>query len=82
MPSFKAAVMRVPVLVPPNVDALPDVRKHNADAMVEAIESTMRGADKARVIVFPVLQYVSSQRGASGIPDRRGCGRLRGRALG
>jgi predicted amidohydrolase len=69
MAAFKAAVMRVPVLVPPSIDALEATRARNADAMVAAIEGAMRGpAPKPRIVVFPVLQYVSSARAASGIP--------------
>ena len=41
---FDAAVMRVPVLIPPSIDALEDVRRRNAEAMVDAIEHVMRTA--------------------------------------
>ena len=63
-----AAVMRVPVLVPTSLASLPDIRRRNAEAMVAAIEGLMRGASPPRLIVFPVLQYVSSKRGEAGIP--------------
>jgi predicted amidohydrolase len=67
--SYKAAVMRVPVLVPPSLDALPAIRARNAGAMIAAIEDTMKGpGPKPRLIVFPVLQYVSSHRAVSGVP--------------
>jgi predicted amidohydrolase len=65
---FAVAAMRVPVIVPPSADALADVRRRNAEAMVEAVESVMRGASKPSLIVFPVLQYVSALRAASGVP--------------
>jgi predicted amidohydrolase len=68
MPAFKAAVMRVPVLVPGSADAAEATRARNTDAMLEAIESVMKGADKPRIIVFPVLQLVSSMRAVSGVP--------------
>ncbi|MEQ8733951.1 MAG: nitrilase-related carbon-nitrogen hydrolase [Rhodospirillaceae bacterium] len=68
-PSFPAAVMRIPVLVPPSKDALEDVRRRNAEAMVESIENLMRSTPaKPRVIVFPVLQYTSARRAVSGVP--------------
>ncbi|MEQ8507702.1 MAG: nitrilase-related carbon-nitrogen hydrolase [Rhodospirillaceae bacterium] len=68
-PSFPAAVMRVPVLVPPTQDAFEDVRRRNAEAMVEAIENLMRSTPvKPRVVVFPVLQYTSARRAVSGVP--------------
>ena len=67
--SFNAAVMRVPVLVPPSTDALEDTRRRNAMAMVQLIEDTMKGpGPKPKLIVFPVLQFVSSRRAASGVP--------------
>ena len=66
---FNAAVMRLPVLVPPSADALADVRRRNAEAMVEAIEDLMRTATpKPRIVVFPVLQYTSARRAVSGVP--------------
>jgi predicted amidohydrolase len=66
---YTAAVMRVPALVPPNAGALADVRARNAQAMVAAIEDTMKGpGPKPRLIVFPVLQYVSTHRSVSGVP--------------
>ncbi len=68
-PAVSAAVMRVPVIVPQSKDALPDVRRRNAQAMVAAIEATMKtSANPPRLIVFPVLQYVSAQRAISGVP--------------
>jgi deaminated glutathione amidase len=71
-PAFKAAVMRLPVLVPPSEDALNDVRRRNAEAMVEAIENVMRSASsKPRVISFPVLQFTSARRAVSGVPMSR-----------
>ncbi len=64
-----AAVMRVPVLVPPSADALEDTRRRNAEAMVAMIEGAMKGpGPKPRLIVFPVLQLVSSKRSVSGVP--------------
>jgi predicted amidohydrolase len=66
--SYTAAVMRTPVLVPPSLDALPDIRRRNTEAMVAAIEGTMKGAVKPRLLVFPVLQLVSSRRATSGVP--------------
>ena len=68
VPPFRAAVFRVPVLVPPSIGELPAVRQHNADAMVAAIEDAMRGAVKPKLLVFPILQYTSSMRSVSGIP--------------
>ncbi len=65
---FKAAVMRVPVLVPPSIDALNATRDRNAADMVAAIETVMKTSPKPRVVVFPVLQYTSSSRATSGIP--------------
>jgi predicted amidohydrolase len=65
---FKAAVLRVPVLVPPSIEQLQAVRQRNAEAMVAAIDGVMAGASKPRLLVFPVLQYTSSQRSVSGIP--------------
>jgi predicted amidohydrolase len=65
---FRAAVFRVPVLVPPSLDQLSATRQRNAEAMVAAIEKAMTGPVKPRLLVFPVLQYTSSQRSVSGIP--------------
>jgi predicted amidohydrolase len=66
---FNTAVMRVPVLVPPSADALADVRRKNSEAMVAAIEDAMRTTNpKPRIVVFPVLQYTSARRAASGVP--------------
>jgi predicted amidohydrolase len=66
---FNAAVMRVPVLVPPSADALADVRRRNSEAMVAAIEDLMRAVSpKPRIVVFPVLQYTSARRAVSGVP--------------
>ena len=66
---FNTAVMRLPVLVPPSADALEDVRRRNAEAMVEAIEDVMRKTSpKPRIVVFPVLQYTSARRAVSGVP--------------
>ncbi len=66
---FNAAVMRVPVLVPPSADALEDVRRKNSEAMVAAIEDLMRAVNpKPRIVVFPVLQYTSARRAVSGVP--------------
>jgi predicted amidohydrolase len=65
---FAAAVMRTPVIVPQTKDSLPDVRRRNAEAMVASIEAAMRGPTPPRLIVFPVLQFVSAQRGVSGVP--------------
>jgi predicted amidohydrolase len=65
---FRAAVMRVPVQVPPSIDALAATRERNAQAMVEAIEGLMRAPVKPRLIVFPVLQYTSALRSVAGIP--------------
>jgi predicted amidohydrolase len=66
---FIGAVMHVPVIVPPSADALPDVRARNAQAMVDAIESMMKGpGPKPRLLVFPVLQFVSAHRAVSGVP--------------
>ncbi len=67
-PIFKAAVMRIPVLVPPSVDALESIRQRNAAAMLEAIERAMIGADRPRLLVFPVLPYTSTRRTLAGIP--------------
>lgn len=68
-PSFNAAVMRISVLVPPSQDALNDIRRRNAEAMVEAIENVMRTTNpKPRVISFPVLQFTSARRAVSGVP--------------
>lgn len=68
-PKYRAAVMRVPIEIPITADALEATRKRNADAMVAAIESTMKGPDpKPRIIVFPVLQYTSARRAVSGVP--------------
>jgi len=66
--SFRAAVFRVPVLVPPSLDQLAAIRQRNAAAMVAAIENAMTSPVKPRLLVFPVLQYTSSQRAVSGIP--------------
>lgn len=61
--------MRIPVLVPPSADALEDVRRRNAEAMVDAIENMMRAETvKPRIVVFPVLQYTSARRAVSGVP--------------
>ncbi|MSO99392.1 MAG: hypothetical protein EXR11_14460 [Rhodospirillaceae bacterium] len=65
---FKAAVFHTPVLVPPSGDALPAVRARNTEAMVAAIEKAMAGADKPRILSFPVLQLTSAQRAVSGVP--------------
>jgi len=66
---YPAAVMRIPVLVPPSADALEDVRRRNAEAMVDAIENMMRAETvKPRIVVFPVLQYTSARRAVSGVP--------------
>ncbi len=66
---FAAAVMHVPVIVPQSADALADVRKRNSEAMVDAIEGMMKGpGPKPRLLVFPVLQYVSAHRAVSGVP--------------
>jgi predicted amidohydrolase len=66
---FKVAVMRVPVIVPTSPDVLIDVRNRNTEAMIAAIESVMKGpGPKPRLIVFPVLQLVSSHRAVSGVP--------------
>ncbi len=68
-PVYQAAVMRVPVLVPPSLDALNDIRRRNAEAMVDEIEKVARfAAQTPHVIVFPVLQYTSSRRAVSGVP--------------
>lgn len=68
-PSFHAAVMRLPVLVPPTTDAFEDIRRRNAEAMVDSIETLMRTQNpKPRVVVFPVLQYTSARRAVSGVP--------------
>ena len=67
--SYPAAVMRIPVLVPPSADALEDVRGRNAEAMVDAIENLMQAETvKPRIVVFPVLQYTSARRAVSGVP--------------
>jgi predicted amidohydrolase len=69
LPPYTAAVMRVPVLVPTSAAVLDDIRRRNAEAMVEAIENTMKGpGPKPRLIVFPVLQFNSSHRYVSGVP--------------
>ena len=66
---FNAAVMRLPVLVPPSADALADVRRKNSEAMVAAIEDLARSVTpKPRIVVFPVLQYTSARRAVSGVP--------------
>jgi predicted amidohydrolase len=67
-PKYRAAVMRLPIEVPVTVEAFEATRKRNADAMVEGIESVMKGADKPRIVVFPVLQYTSARRAVSGVP--------------
>ena len=68
-PVYRAAVMRVPVVVPPNADAVDATRARNAQAMVAAIESAMRGpGSKPRILVFPVLQFISARRAVSGVP--------------
>ena len=66
---YAAAVMRIPIIVPPSGDALNDVRNKNASAMVDALESVMKGpGPKPRLVVFPVLQYTSARRAVSGVP--------------
>jgi len=65
---FPAAVMRLPVLVPPSIDALSDTRRRNAENMVDALERLMRDPVRPRLIVFPVLQYTSALRSVAGIP--------------
>ncbi|MBL8629462.1 MAG: hypothetical protein JNM81_07530 [Rhodospirillaceae bacterium] len=67
---FPAAVMRVPVNVPPSAGELENVRKKNLAAMVEAIEGVMRAnaTAKPRIVNFPVLQLTSAQRSVSGVP--------------
>ncbi|MBL8643956.1 MAG: hypothetical protein JNK21_08475 [Rhodospirillaceae bacterium] len=68
-PAYPAAVMRVPVLVPPSAGELENVRDRNLAAMVDAIEGVMRSAAaKPRIVVFPVLQLTSAQRSVSGVP--------------
>jgi predicted amidohydrolase len=68
-PPFRAAVMRVPVLVPPSEAALEDVRRRNAESMVASIENLMQAEPvKPRIVVFPVLQYTSARRAVSGVP--------------
>ncbi len=68
-PPYAAAVMRLPIIVPPSGDALNDVRTKNAMAMVDALEGAMKGpGPKPRLIVFPVLQYTSARRAVSGVP--------------
>ncbi len=66
--SYHAAVMRVPVLVPPSEDAFEDIRRRNMEAMVDHIETAMRSEPKPRIVVFPVLQYTSARRAVSGVP--------------
>jgi len=67
--SYRAVVMRIPVIVPPTIDAVDATRQKNAQAMVDAIESTMKGnGPKPRLIVFPVLQLTSARRAVSGTP--------------
>jgi predicted amidohydrolase len=67
-PKYKAAVMRTPILVPPSGDALPDIRRKNAEAMVAAIDKAMATSDKPRLVVFPVVAYTSARRAVSGVP--------------
>ena len=67
-PCYHAAVMRVPVLVPPSEDAFEDIRRRNMEAMIDHIETAMRAAPKPRIVVFPVLQYTSARRAVSGVP--------------
>jgi predicted amidohydrolase len=65
---FRAAVMRVPVLVAPSVGELESTRVRNADLMVEAIEGVMRGSTpKPRIVVFPVLQFYGAGDAAPGV---------------
>ena len=66
--SYYAAVMRVPVLVPPSKDAFEDIRRRNMEAMVDHIERAMLSEPKPRIVVFPVLQYTSARRAVSGVP--------------
>ena len=66
--AYDAAVMRVPVLVPPSIEALHDVRRRNSENMVEAIENVMSSGEDPRIIVFAVLQYTSARRAVSGVP--------------
>lgn len=66
---YTAAVMHVPVIVPPSGGELENVRAKNMQAMVAGIESAMKNASaKPRVVVFPVLQLTSAQRAVSGVP--------------
>jgi predicted amidohydrolase len=67
---FAAAVMRLPINVPTSADALESVRAKNLQAMVDAIENTMKAnaTNKPRIIVFPVLQLTSARRSVSGVP--------------
>ncbi|MDX2144133.1 MAG: nitrilase-related carbon-nitrogen hydrolase, partial [Rhodospirillaceae bacterium] len=66
---YRAAVMRVPVIVPPTLDTVDATRAKNAENMVAAIESAMKGPEpKPRIVVFPVLQYTSARRAVSGTP--------------
>jgi deaminated glutathione amidase len=68
-PPYRAAVMRVPVIVPPTLDTVEATRAKNAENMVAAIESVMKGpGPKPRIVVFPVLQYTSARRAVSGTP--------------
>lgn len=67
-PKYRVAVMRVPIEIPITADALEATRQRNATAMVEAIENVMKGPDKPRIVVFPVLQYTSARRAVSGVP--------------
>jgi predicted amidohydrolase len=67
-PSYTAAVLRVPVLVPPTADALEDIRRRNTEAFVTAIETVMKSTPKPRVISCPVLMYTSARRAVSGVP--------------
>jgi len=66
---YRAAVMRVPVIVPPTLDTVDATRTKNAEAMVAGIEKVMKGpGPKPRLVVFPVLQYTSARRAVSGTP--------------
>jgi predicted amidohydrolase len=68
-PRFKAAVIRIPVLVPQSASALEPIRRRNSEAMVAALEKVMREVTpKPRIVVFPVLQYTSARRAVSGVP--------------
>lgn len=66
---YSAAVMHVPVIVPPSGGELENVRAKNVESMVAGIESVMKNAtSKPRIVVFPVLQLTSAQRSVSGVP--------------